>query len=321
MNDQAKMMRERECLRNVKLCTGYLAMQGHTCCKFGKPKCIFAHKLRELSVPDDTPDGQWAKSWNQGEVDFNVWPKNWQSNDAKQRFKRAFHSEATLHPEDIPNWCWGLALHYKMIEDTDIPNDLRTVIPLDYDWPVLQRAYTRGKEHGSAKVVVDEVLSLRMRQRSGLDTGLKADNVDFVTPRRWSHYATPPKTRFFSWDSSKAKPEEEVFPGLASASGLLMLTDGPLDAPTDAPTEVLEDAPEAHRGIKKGNKQPPKDSTSSSCLAPTMPTRPVPLDIPVPNLAPTVPSPEPVNSLALEADEQDEVDGVDFVWLWPNTMS
>ena len=58
---------------------------------------------------------------------------------------------------------------------------------------------------------------------------------------------------------------------LASASGLLMLTDVPKDAPTDAPTDVLEDAPEAHRGIKKGNKQPPKDSTSSSCLAPTMP--------------------------------------------------
>ena len=49
---------------------------------------------------------------------------------------------------------------------------------------------------------------------------------------------------------------------------------------------------------------------------------PIPLDIPVPNLAPpTVPSPEPVNSLALEADEQDEVDGPDFVWMWPNTMS
>ena len=329
MNDQAKMMRERECLRNVKLCTGYLAMQGRTCCRFGKPKCIFAHKLSELSVPDDTPAGQWSKTWNLGEVDFNVWAKDWQSKDAKRRFERAFHCEAAFHPADIPNWCWGLALHYKMIEDTDIPNDLRTVIPLDYDWPVLQRAYTRGKEHGSAKVVVDEVLSLRMKQRSGLDTELNADDVDFISPKQWSHYATPPRTTFFSWDSisgsasSKAAPadvpKEEVFRDLASASGFLMLTDVPKDAPTDAPTEVLEDAPEAHRGIKKGNKQPPKDSTSSSCLAPTMP---IPLDIPVPNLAPpTVPSPEPVNSLALEADEQDEVDGADFVWLWPNTMS
>ena len=274
MNDQAKTMRERECLRNIKLCTGYLALEGHTCCRFGKPKCIFAHKLSELSVPDDTPAGQWSKTWNLGEVDFNVWAKDWQSKDAKRRFERAFHCEAAFHPADIPNWCWGLALHYKMIEDTDIPNDLRTVIPLDYDWPVLQRAYTRGKQHGSAKAVVDEVLSLRMRQRSGLDTELKADDVDYVTPRRWSHFATPPKSKLFSWDlldKSKEKPKEEVFPGLASASGLLMLTDGPKDAPTDAPTEVLEDAPEAHRGKTKGNKQPPKDSTSSSCLAPTMP--------------------------------------------------
>ena len=42
-----------------------------------------------------------------------------------------------------------------------------------------------------------------------------------------------------------------------------------------------------------------------------MPTRPVPLDMPVPDLAPTVPSHEPVDSLApncFEDDEQDEDD-------------
>ena len=257
MNDQAKTMRERECLRNIKLCTGYLALEGHTCCRFGKPKCIFAHKLSELSVPDDTPAGQWSKTWNLGEVDFNVWPNDWQSKDAKRRFERAFHCEAAFHPADIPNWCWGLALHYKMIEDKDIPNDLRTLIPSDYDWPVLQRAYTRSKDNGSAKLVVDDVLTLIMRQRSGLDTELNADVLSLRMRQRsgWSHFATAPKTMFFSWDSSKAKladsdvPEEEVFPGLASGASWL----GP------------EDAPEAHRGIKKGrNKQPP-------CLAPTMP--------------------------------------------------
>ena len=72
-------------------------------------------------------------------------------------------------------------------------------------------------------------------------------------------------------------PEEEVFPGLASGASSSTSEGASCEpqvrpqAPTDAPTEVLEDAPEAHRGIKKGNKQPPKDSTSSSCLAPTMP--------------------------------------------------
>ena len=200
MNDQAKTMRERECLRNIKLCTGYLALEGHTCCRFGKPKCIFAHKLSELSVPDDTPAGQWSKTWNLGEVDFNVWAKDWQSKDAKRRFERAFHCEAAFHPADIPNWCWGLALHYKMIEDKDIPNDLRTVIPSDYDWPVLQRAYTRSKDNGSAKLVVDDVLTLIMRQRSGLDTELNADDVLSLRMRQrsgWSHFATAPKTMFF----------------------------------------------------------------------------------------------------------------------------
>ena len=200
MNDQAKTMRERECLRNIKLCTGYLALEGHTCCRFGKPKCIFAHKLRELSVPDDTPAGQWSKTWNLGEVDFNVWPNDWQSKDAKRRFERAFHCEAAFHPADIPNWCWGLALHYKMIEDKDIPNDLRTLIPSDYDWPVLRRAYTRGKDNGSAKLVVDDVLTLIMRQRSGLDTELNADDVLSLRMRQrsgWSHFATAPKTMFF----------------------------------------------------------------------------------------------------------------------------
>ena len=87
----------------------------------------------------------------------------------------------------------------------------------------------------------------------------------------------------------------------------------PTDFESDAPTDVLEDAPKAHTGINKGNKQPSKDSTSSSCLAPTMP----PLDILVPNLAPTVPSPEPVDSPVPNCFEDDEQDEDDFVWIWP----
>ena len=65
---------------------------------------------------------------------------------------------------------------------------------------MLQRAYTRGKDNGSAKLVVDDVLTLIMRQRSGLDTERHADDVLSLRMRQrsgWSHFATAPKTMFF----------------------------------------------------------------------------------------------------------------------------
>ena len=75
-SENEKKKREKENLRHIKLCTAHLAMGPTYHCKFGKPKCDFAHSLAELSVPNETYYATWSRAWSEGEIDFNVWPND-----------------------------------------------------------------------------------------------------------------------------------------------------------------------------------------------------------------------------------------------------
>ena len=157
-SDLEKFLRERSCLRNIKLCEGHLGMRDPKYCTFGKPKCDFAHWLGELSVPKEDFRGFWTRKWKDGDVDFNVWPNYQQSTASKERFRRAFLFEIVHGPAYIPNWAWGLAIHRRLIRPCDIGSNWNLSVPSDHDWPMLARAYEEGKTQQGTKLAVKQAL-------------------------------------------------------------------------------------------------------------------------------------------------------------------
>ena len=115
----------REHLSKTRLCNFHIRIQGQHGCTRGD-SCQYAHSLKDLRPPLEKRNEPWTKVYADGNVDIQVWPDQYFSQESKRRFLLQRRRERQrLDPNELRWWAWYRALQEDACKEDEIPEDLR----------------------------------------------------------------------------------------------------------------------------------------------------------------------------------------------------
>ena len=117
--DPRCLRREQRYLHKVRLCTNLMRK---SCCHW-EPRCLFAHSLAELRLPDEGHNAkfQWADIWTTQEG-VHTWYGQAYSDDTHCILSWHIHSEIAREPLKVPDWACAYAIIHMDLKPFRAPN-------------------------------------------------------------------------------------------------------------------------------------------------------------------------------------------------------
>ena len=120
------LRRERRYLSKVRLCTN---LMHRSCCPW-EPRCLFAHSLAELRLPDEGHNSkfEWTDIWTTKEG-VHTWYGQAYSDDTHSILSWRIHLEIASEPLKVPDWAFAYAIIHMDLKPSRAPNELHWGFP------------------------------------------------------------------------------------------------------------------------------------------------------------------------------------------------
>ena len=123
---QSSLRRERRYLHKVRLCTNLMRK---SCCQW-ESRCLFAHSLAELSLPDEGHNAmfEWADIWTTKEG-VHTWYGQAFTDDTHCILSWRINLEIASEPLKVPDWAIAYAIVHMDLKPFRAPNEPRWGFP------------------------------------------------------------------------------------------------------------------------------------------------------------------------------------------------
>ena len=231
------LRRERRYLSKVRLCTNLM----HNCRCRWEPRCLFAHSLAELRLPDEGHNAKfgWTDIWKTKEG-VHMWYGQPYSEDTHAILRWRIDLEIASEPQKVPDWAFAYAIIHMDLKPFRAPNELH--------WGFPQRiAALKAKRGGQLPPGVPPQLPNEMmhKLKCASQEVNKPEESNLLLLKLLLEDPKPSLTDTAAADNS----EEEVIDFIVASSGEeedTATTAGPKETPATPPQEVLL-APEETR--------------------------------------------------------------------------
>ena len=135
--DEISKYREKRYLQKVRLCTN---LKDYNWCPWGA-KCLFAHSLAELRLPDEGPNAMfaWSDVWQrkpaEGKGGVHKWYCQELAPEDHEILKWQFNRKIGREPLKVPDWAIAYAIVHMEFKPFRAPNEAYWGLPDQIEAP------------------------------------------------------------------------------------------------------------------------------------------------------------------------------------------